>query len=208
MEPGDLVLYESHSVIHGRPFKLRGNYYANIFVHFEPLGLPLDMPEAETAEGYDLDFPPYLIADSSWMPEWQESNPNGWTRLKDSTALVINGDLRTLQYLGKLNPSKLHEHDGSAAEWRPIHEAARQGNVDILKFLIEEQGANVNELCKVAGGMTPLGLVHKYLGWNHPASEYLLSVGGVKVRRKLVAPDAAAGEEEAESDEEQDQGEL
>lgn len=31
MEPGDMVLYESHSVIHGRPFPFRGNYFANIF---------------------------------------------------------------------------------------------------------------------------------------------------------------------------------
>ena len=27
MEPGDMVLYESHSVIHGRPFPMRGNFY-------------------------------------------------------------------------------------------------------------------------------------------------------------------------------------
>ena len=38
MEPWDMVLYESHSVIHGRPFPLKGKYYANLFVHFEPLG--------------------------------------------------------------------------------------------------------------------------------------------------------------------------
>jgi len=38
MEPGDLVLYESHSVIHGRPFPFEGDHYANIFVHFEPTG--------------------------------------------------------------------------------------------------------------------------------------------------------------------------
>lgn len=36
MKPGDMVLYESHSIIHGRPFPLKGRYYANIFVHFEP----------------------------------------------------------------------------------------------------------------------------------------------------------------------------
>ncbi len=37
MEVGDMVLYESHSVIHGRPFPLKGDWlYANIFVHFEP----------------------------------------------------------------------------------------------------------------------------------------------------------------------------
>jgi hypothetical protein len=32
---GDMVLYESHSVIHGRPFPLKGKFYANIFIHFE-----------------------------------------------------------------------------------------------------------------------------------------------------------------------------
>jgi len=36
MEPGDMVLYESHTVLHGRPVPLNGNFYANIFVHFEP----------------------------------------------------------------------------------------------------------------------------------------------------------------------------
>lgn len=37
MQPGDMVLYESHSVLHGRPFPLQGKYYANIFVHFKPI---------------------------------------------------------------------------------------------------------------------------------------------------------------------------
>eukprot|EP00804_Cyclotella_cryptica_P018732 CCRYP_007212-RA/>CCRYP_007212-RA protein AED:0.39 eAED:0.39 QI:135/1/1/1/1/1/4/1687/322 len=36
LEPGEMILYESHSVLHGRPFALRGDYYANIFVHFKP----------------------------------------------------------------------------------------------------------------------------------------------------------------------------
>ena len=30
MEPGDMVLYESHSALHGRPFPLKGRYYANV----------------------------------------------------------------------------------------------------------------------------------------------------------------------------------
>ena len=38
MKPGDMVLYESHSVIHGRPFPLNGKFFANVFVHFEPNG--------------------------------------------------------------------------------------------------------------------------------------------------------------------------
>ena len=30
MEPGDMILYESHSILHGRPFPLVGRYYANV----------------------------------------------------------------------------------------------------------------------------------------------------------------------------------
>ena len=36
ISPGEVILYESHSVLHGRPFELKGSYYANIFVHFKP----------------------------------------------------------------------------------------------------------------------------------------------------------------------------
>jgi len=38
MDPGEMILYESHSIIHGRPYPLEGRYYANLFVHFEPYG--------------------------------------------------------------------------------------------------------------------------------------------------------------------------
>jgi hypothetical protein len=37
MTPGDMVLYESHTVIHGRPTPLKGRFYANVFVHFAPV---------------------------------------------------------------------------------------------------------------------------------------------------------------------------
>lgn len=32
MVPGDMVLYESHSVLHGRPFPLKGRFMANVFM--------------------------------------------------------------------------------------------------------------------------------------------------------------------------------
>jgi hypothetical protein len=32
MMPGDMVMYESHSVLHGRPFPLKGRFMANIFI--------------------------------------------------------------------------------------------------------------------------------------------------------------------------------
>jgi len=37
MMPGDMVMYESHTTIHGRPAPLDGRYFANVFVHFEPI---------------------------------------------------------------------------------------------------------------------------------------------------------------------------
>lgn len=37
MEPGDIVLYESHTVVHGRPAPLKGRFFANVFVHFMPV---------------------------------------------------------------------------------------------------------------------------------------------------------------------------
>jgi prolyl 4-hydroxylase len=101
MEPGDLVLYESHSIIHGefmdgsrrvivtphdivtqdvlissllagRPFPLKGKFMANVFVHFEPVG-PL---EGELEYG-KTDLPPYLIPGSPEEEHWRRSHPNG-----------------------------------------------------------------------------------------------------------------------------------
>jgi prolyl 4-hydroxylase len=72
MLPGDLVLYESHSVIHGRPFPLKGRFMANVFIHFEPIG-PID-GELEIGKS---DLPPYIIPGSSEEPNWRKKNPDG-----------------------------------------------------------------------------------------------------------------------------------
>lgn len=50
MEPGEMIVYESHSILHGRPFAMQGRYYANLFAHFEPTGHSIkyhgyDVPE-------------------------------------------------------------------------------------------------------------------------------------------------------------------
>ena len=36
LKPGEMLLYESARVPHGRPFPLVGNFYENIFAHFYP----------------------------------------------------------------------------------------------------------------------------------------------------------------------------
>jgi prolyl 4-hydroxylase len=93
MQPGDMVLYESHSVIHGRPFPLNGKYFANVFVHFEPMGSLLekegdddDDDEKESSEDNneqrngddeqsgdesgDDDLPYYIIPGTPWAQKY------------------------------------------------------------------------------------------------------------------------------------------
>ena len=36
LKPGEMLLYESAKIPHGRQFPLKGDYYDNIFVHFYP----------------------------------------------------------------------------------------------------------------------------------------------------------------------------
>jgi len=110
MSPGDMVLYESHSTIHGRPFPLKGRFVANIFVHFEPTGHTLRHhgPEADAdAEkhrdgdeheryrkaadkkigGHENDahengLPVYIKSDSVESDRWFKSHPNGRKKKK------------------------------------------------------------------------------------------------------------------------------
>jgi len=37
MQPGDMLLYESAKLLHGRPSVLRGQHYDNIFIHYSPV---------------------------------------------------------------------------------------------------------------------------------------------------------------------------
>ena len=36
LEPGDMLLYESSKVLHGRPTLFRGSWYTSVFVHYYP----------------------------------------------------------------------------------------------------------------------------------------------------------------------------
>lgn len=66
------VLYESHSIIHGRPFPLKGRHMANVFIHFEPIG-----PMGGEVEYGKTDLPPYVIPGSPEEEHWRKHNPDG-----------------------------------------------------------------------------------------------------------------------------------
>lgn len=193
MKPGDLVLYESHSVIHGRPFALKGNYYANIFVHFEPIG-PLNTTESFEVFNDGIRYPPYLIPGTSWDPEWRSSHPKGWNLLEDAERLFLDGDLKTIRYAAKINPSILQ----GTEKWKPIHEAVRHGHFDIVQYLVREVGISINSECNDYTGK-PLDVARQFLGTDHPITKLLVQKheeDGDHYEREYIPPSDESYEEE------------
>jgi hypothetical protein len=188
MQPGDMVLYESGSLIHGRPYPLKGRYYCNVFIHFEPTGRTLPLAEDDLLSDHDSFFPPYILEGSPEISNWQRNNPHGWKVPSPSGASVgvpeghiaaAVGDLNTLRTLDK---RKLKHKDRNG--WEPIHEASRAGHKHVLEYLVQN-GADVNVRTHGGTGPTPLNLAKEFLGKNHPVTEYLESLGAVDVGPEL-----------------------
>eukprot|EP00538_Stauroneis_constricta_P004674 CAMPEP_0119548182 /NCGR_PEP_ID=MMETSP1352-20130426/2155_1 /TAXON_ID=265584 /ORGANISM="Stauroneis constricta, Strain CCMP1120" /LENGTH=452 /DNA_ID=CAMNT_0007593371 /DNA_START=91 /DNA_END=1449 /DNA_ORIENTATION=- len=180
MEPGDLVLYESHSIIHGRPFPLKGRYMANIFVHFEPVG--------KVGEPVHLkpDLPNYVIPGSEEAANWKRSNPRGYSIQNSAFATGTTaahqaaqiGDSSLVRKLLTNDPAMLHAKDNNG--WQPIHEATRNGHVDAVKTLVE-LGADINARTnhgQVAdNGGSPLWWAERTLGPDHELVHFLKKMG-------------------------------
>lgn len=152
MEPGDMVLYESHSVIHGRQFPLKGRFFANVFIHFEPLG-PLHGGGSSDAE-INGDLPPFLIPGSPSEAEWRAENPNGHIIKgqpanmyvkggEEALALAANGELEELEEWLDEYPDAVNARDING--WTPLAEAIRNGREDVVQVLLN-RGADVHVL--------------------------------------------------------------
>mmetsp|Transcript_12521 Transcript_12521/g.19374 ORF Transcript_12521/g.19374 Transcript_12521/m.19374 type:complete len:453 (+) Transcript_12521:134-1492(+) len=180
MEPGDMVLYESHSVIHGRPFPMKGNYFANVFIHFEPIGpvvpegskFSKDMLPDQARKSIDDGLPPYVVKGSPWAKEYKNGNPDGWKLSNTPIHAAARNDLATLRAHAWLDPEAFHMKDHNG--WQAIHEAARHGRTEMIKLLVEN-GASTTEVSNFGKGFTPLQLCVKDMGKEHPACEYLKS---------------------------------
>lgn len=187
MEPGDMVLYESGSLVHGRPFALKGRFYANIFIHFEPTGEHLD-GKWETTDDF---YPPYLIPGSPEMENWRRRNPGGWKKDAPSMAAVGRpeghlaagyGDVEALKALAVENKRALHAKDENG--WQPLHEAVRGGHLDAVKLLVKH-GADVNSLTNHGDGVSPYNIALNSLSEDHPVAQYLLKLGAINVGPEL-----------------------
>ncbi len=181
MEVGDMVFYESHSVIHGRPFPLKGDLYANVFVHFEP--------SDDSSYDPQVGLPPYIIPGSIWENTWRQDYPNGWlSKNKDDEVVkkvtarnaISQGDVTLLRKLGKEDPEVLHEPDENG--WHPLHEAVRAGNVEMIQLLLDH-GADVNQ--ETYHNQNPLTLAIYYHGASHPIADFLVEMGAVEMEPDL-----------------------
>lgn len=188
MKPGDMVLYESHSLIHGRPFPLKGKYFANIFVHFKPTGKILherDTPVL-TDEGEE-EMPIYILRGSPEEKKWLREHPpqRNVGQIKESPAAAAapleavahaaaTGDVKGIAYYVANHKDAIHKKDSNG--WQPIHEAARAGQLEAVKALVDN-GANINEITNFGKGSSVLQLVLELHGANHPLFDYLEGLG-------------------------------
>ena len=191
MEPGDMVLYESGSLIHSRPFPLKGEFFANIFIHFEPTGRPRGA--TTTTEDYleklDDFFPPYLLKDSPEAEHWKAENPHGWNRPSPSAPIqqvnspaghnaAANGSVDRLKQIAKNDKKALKLRDENG--WEPLHEAVRGGHLEVVEYLLDEGGAQINSRTGPSGkGYSPLNLALDHLNSAHPVTSFLLSRGAI-----------------------------
>jgi hypothetical protein len=188
MKPGDMVLYESHSLIHGRPFPLKGKYFANIFIHFQPTGKVLREQNAPIVTGKGEDnVPIYILPHSPQETKWLKEHPPqrsirnvkespaaAEAPLSDVSAAAATGDIVSMTHFVANQRHMLHMKDSNG--WQPIHEAARGGHLDIVQLLVEH-GADVNERTHFGEGQSVLELVLDTHGYDHPLIDYLEGIG-------------------------------
>jgi len=194
MQPGDLVLYESGSLVHGRTFPMKGRFYANIFIHFEPTGRPINDKTNAYLDTLDDFLPPYLLPDSPEVDNWISRNPNGWNKPSPSAPLqqisapvghkaAALGDVEGIERLAKSNKKALHHKDKNG--WQPLHEAVRGGHLDAVKTLIKH-GADKNARVGRSGqGGSPLNLALDYLNVGDAVTNYLIEIGADNIEPEL-----------------------
>jgi prolyl 4-hydroxylase len=209
MEPGDMVLYESHSTLHGRPFPLKGRFYANIFIHFEPNGHSLR--HKAQVEGGDVHekykdsvskqhggheaahngLPEYIKVGSNEEKEWHKRHPDNRRSEKmnsfttGSTAAhraAQDGDVDGLiEIIDKLG-HLVNSKDENG--WTPLHEGARTGNLEVVRVLLDK-GSRVNERTQGEDGLSPLYIAREENGDDHPIVELIESFGGISLGPEL-----------------------
>ncbi|KAL7512136.1 hypothetical protein ACHAXN_009306 [Cyclotella atomus] len=199
MEVGDMVMYESHSVIHGRPWPLKGKYFANVFVHFEPIGHSLEhgydhsKHDPNQKSGYNHGLPPYILDGSieasryrhkhgttEWKPfHYEAEDMPEVTGSNGAHYAAYSNNIETLLHiLANERSEMVHEPDGNG--WLPIHEAARAGNIDIIKILLDH-GADIDARTEWGEGISTLRVAMQFHEQESPIVEFLKLKGAQSI---------------------------
>ena len=88
------------------------------------------------------------------------------------------GNLARLKRIAIQSSEQLFAEDYNG--WQPIHEAARGGHMDIVRFLLKK-GVDVNCLTSKGSGTSPLYWAIESLGEDHPAVKELQKLGAVAI---------------------------
>jgi hypothetical protein len=96
---------------------------------------------------------------------------------------AANGKLEALKILAEADRANLFKRDQNG--WRPLHEAARSGHVDVIEYLLKE-GARINERTNDGEGGNPLWWAEKNAKKNRAAIKLLKKYGGVSLQPKIL----------------------
>jgi len=207
LEPGEMLLYESASVIHGRPYPMKGRFYANVFVHFEPSGHSIrhgdrmdgNQVEDDAEELYHRaqrrastkvygnlshNKIPYFIP-AHLAGRWQQKTtyPRNMNDLRKAqppslaNRLAASGQLRELKKLVAEDPAILSRGDENG--WAPIHEAARGCQTNVIKYLIEKK-VDLNVRTNSGRGATAVWWAEEENGHDRECVTLLTKAGGIR----------------------------
>lgn len=157
-----------------RPFPMKGNFFANCFIHFEPY---------EAIDGtstYDptKDIPPYLISGSVFEKEWKSAYPLGWKGNKETNIRVFVAEGNTVEFEAMIRKDIELMHEADANGWTVLHEAARSGQLGIIKLILK-YGGDKNLFTKY--GVSPLNIALEHLDSDHELIVYFESIGAKNV---------------------------
>jgi len=212
MEPGDMVLYESHSVLHGRPFPLKGRFFANIFIHFEPVGHTLrHHPEHDGAsvdvhkkyaedvkagrgghENHQDGLPAYIKSGTEESESWYRRHPNHKRSANRNSSTTGSTEAHRYAQEGNVEGLKgvigKQEHLVNAKDangWTPLHEGARAESLEVVKLLLDK-GADINQTTeKGPHGRSPLYIAIEENGEDSAIVEFLESLGALSIGPEL-----------------------
>jgi prolyl 4-hydroxylase len=150
---------------------------------------------ARGAAGHEVDqghdgIPSYIIPGSKEEANWLKWHPDNKRSKQRSFATgttnahyaAQHGDMTTLRKLVDADKSIIHSTDANG--WTPLHEGARAGNKEVVKFLFEK-GADVNARTNEGTGGSALWWVKKNLGSDNEMVAFLESLGAQEIGPEL-----------------------